>query len=343
VRQSEVRKSPEEVAVPHEKSNRKYSLLVGLLALLGIHSCFCDAAAADNIRIGVPDVSGQFVTYPLAQSRGFLKQEGLDAEIVVIRGNVAMAAVVSGDVDYTVGIPQGVRGALLGIPLKVVACFEPSSALMLLAGPRVKSLADLTGKTIAVGSVGGTPTRLARLLLKQANVNPDKNINYLSAGAASARLALMKQGTADAAMVPSPFDVEGKKFGYTVLAKSYELLSLPQSGLAIHANRLKEKPDEIRRVIRAGIKANQYMRSNREGSIKFLMEWQRAGADVATSTYDAAWRLYNNDGAMPIDGLNLLIQDTKEMLDLKREVAIQDLADLSILTIAQGELGIKGK
>ena len=153
----------------------------------------------------------------------------------------------------------------------------------------------------------------------------------------------MKQGTADAAMVPSPFDVEGKKFGYTVLAKSYELLSLPQSGLAIHANRLKEKPDEIRRVIRAGIKANQYMRSNREGSIKFLMEWQRAGADVATSTYDAAWRLYNNDGAMPIDGLNLLIQDTKEMLDLKREVAIQDLADLSILAIAQGELGIKGK
>ena len=46
---------------------------------------------------------------------------------------------------------------------------------------------------------------------------------------------------------------------------------------------------------------------------------------------------------MPIDGLNLLIQDTKEMLDLKREVAIQDLADLSILKIAQGELGIKGK
>ncbi len=85
-----------------------------------------------------------------------------------------MAAVVSGDVDYTVGIPQGVRGALLGMPLKVVACFEPSSALMLLAGSRVKSLADLTGKTIAVGSVGGTPTRPARLLLNQANIHPRK-------------------------------------------------------------------------------------------------------------------------------------------------------------------------
>lgn len=329
--------------MPHGTMTRKNILIVALLSLSVIQCTFGDAIAADRLRIGIPDVSGQFVTYPLAQSRGFLKQEGLDAEIVVIRGNVAMAAVVSGDVDYTVGIPQGVRGALLGMPLKVIACFEPSSALMLLVGPKVKSLADLTGKTIAVGSVGGTPTRLARLLLKQANVHPDRNINYLSAGAASARLALMKQGVADAAMVPPPFDVEGKKLGYTVLARSYEVLSLPQSGLAIHANRFKEKPDEIRRVIRAGIKANQYMRGNREGSIKFFMEWQRTNIDIATATYDAAWRLYNTDGAMPMDGLNLLIQDTKEMLDLKREVSAQDLADLTILKQAQVELGIKVK
>ena len=324
-------------------SPAKHLVLISLLALLAIQAGSGDATAADKVRIGIPDVSGQFVTYPLAQARGFLKQEGLDAEIVVIRGNVAMAAVVSGDADYTVGIPQGVRGALLGMPLKVLACFEPSSTLMLLAGPKVKSFADLTGKTIAVGSVGGTPTRLARLLLKQANVHPDRNINYLSAGSASARLALMKQGVADAAMLPPPFDVEGKKLGYSVLAKTFEVLSLPQSGLAIHANRLKEKPDEIRRVIRAGIKANQYLRSNRDGVIKFYMDWQRAGAEIATTTYDAVWRVYNNDGAMPIDGLNLLIQDTREALDIKREVTAQDLADLSILKIAQGELGIKAK
>lgn len=319
------------------------SLAILLFVVFGIRFFCAEVTADDKIRIAIPDVGGQFVTYPLAQSRGFLKQEGLDAEIVVIRGNVALAAVVSGNVDYTVGIPQGVRGALLGMPLKVVACFEPSSTLMLLAGPKVKSLDDLTGKTIAVGSVGGTPTRLARLLLKQANVNPDRNINYLSAGAAQARVALMKQGAADAAMVPPPFDVEGKKLGFTVLVKTYEVLSLPQSGVTIHANRLKGKPDEIRRVIRAGIKANLYMRSNREGSIKFFMEWLRANAEVATSTYDAVWRVYNNDGTMPIDGLNLLIQDTKELLDLKREVSAQDLADLSILKVAQGELGIKSK
>ena len=62
--------------------------------------------------MAVPDVGGQFITFPLAQSRGFLKQEGIDAEIVLIRGNAALAAITGGDIDSTVGIPQGVRGAL---------------------------------------------------------------------------------------------------------------------------------------------------------------------------------------------------------------------------------------
>jgi hypothetical protein len=46
---------------------------------------------------------------------------------------------------------------------------------------------------------------------------------------------------------------------------------------------------------------------------------------------------------MPIDGLNLLIQDTKELLELKREVSALELADLALLKQAQAELGIKPK
>ncbi len=231
-----------------------------------------DASALDKIRPAVPDVGGQFITFPLAQSRGILKQEGIEAEVILIRGNAALAAVAGGDVDYTVGIPQGVRGALLGMPLKIVACFEPSSTLMLLTLARVKSAGELKGKTIAVGAVGGAPTRIARVILEQFNLNPDKDVNFLSIGAAQARVALMKQGLAEAAMVPPPFDFEGKKLGYVVLTRTHEVLSFPQSGLTIHGKRLREKPEEIKRMIRAGIKANQYIRSNREGSTKFLME-----------------------------------------------------------------------
>ena len=321
----------------------KHPAACALIAILAFQFCAGIAAAVDRIRLAVPDVGGQFITFPLAQARGFLKQEGIEAEIILIRGNAALAAVAGGDVDYTVGIPQGVRGALLGMPLKIVACFEPSSTLMLLALPKVKSVGDLKGKTVAVGAVGGAPTRIARVILKHFNINPDKEVNFLSIGAAQARVALMKQGLADAAMVPPPFDFEGKKLGYAVLARTHEVLSFPQSGLTIHAKRLRDKPDEIKRMIRAGIKANQFIRSNREGSIKFLSEWQRADAEIAGATYDSIWRVYGADGSVPMDGLKLVVQDTRELLESKRDVALSDLVDLTALRQAQAELGIKAK
>jgi len=301
------------------------------------------ADAADRIRLAVPDVGGQFITFPLAQKIGLLKQEGIGAEIVLIRGNAALAAMTGGDVDYTVGIPQGIRGALAGLPLKIVACFEPSSTLLLLSSAKVKTIGDLSGRTIAVGAVGGAPTRIARFILKQAKVNPDKEINFLSVGAAQARLAVMKQGLAEAAMVPPPFDVEGKKLGYTVLARTHEVLSFPQSGLTVHAKRLKDKPDEIKRMIKAGIRANGFIRGNRDGAIKFLIGWQRAGAEIAAATYDSIRRVYNADGAIPMDGLGLVVQDTKELLELKQETVLNDFVDLTALRAAQAELGINVK
>ena len=44
-----------------------------------------------------------------------------------------------------------------------------------------------------------------------------------------------------------------------------------------------------------------------------------------------------------MDGLYLVIQDTKESLDLKSDMALSDLVDLSPLRAAHAELGIKLK
>ena len=82
-----------------------------------------------------------------------------------------------------------------------------------------------------------------------------------------------------------------------MLARTYEKLSFPQSGLTIHSRRLKEKPDQIKRVIKAGIKANAYIRGNVSGTIQFLSEWQRASQAIAAATYDSISAAYSIDAA----------------------------------------------
>jgi ABC-type nitrate/sulfonate/bicarbonate transport system substrate-binding protein len=131
--------------------------------------------------------------------------------------------------------------------------------------------------------------------------------------------------------------------GFVVLARGYELFSYPNSGLVTTIKKIREKPDEIKKVIKAGIKASSYIRANREGTIQFLMKQQKIEREIAAATYDSVAKAFNEDGSVPEDGLRLVIEEAKKAANITRAVAPSEVADLSILREAQKELGIKGK
>jgi ABC-type nitrate/sulfonate/bicarbonate transport system substrate-binding protein len=129
--------------------------------------------------------------------------------------------------------------------------------------------------------------------------------------------------------------------GFNVLARAEDLFTYPISGLIANTKKIKEKPDEIKRLIRTGIKANRYMRENREGTIPILMSTYRLDQEAGTALYDSFVKGFNNDGSLPEDGFRRLLDDTKRMMKIDREVALSEVADLSILREAQRDLGIK--
>ena len=151
----------------------------------------------------------------------------------------------------------------------------------------------------------------------------------------------MNQGLTAATLGGPPNDFLGKKMGFVVLARANELFSYPIGGLVASVRKIKERPDEIKRVIKAGIKANRYILQNREGTIQVMMEWMKIDKELATATYESVWKAFNQDGSVPQDGLRLVIEQAKKEAKVNREVAINEVADLTILREAQKELGIK--
>jgi len=135
--------------------------------------------------------------------------------------------------------------------------------------------------------------------------------------------------------------IPGKKFGLNILARSQELLSYPERGLSVAIKKIKERLDGIKRVIKVGIKANRYIRTEREGTIQFMMEWQRVDKETAAATYDSVWKTFNDDGSLPEKGLRLVVEEAKRVGKVEREISLSEIADLSILKEAQRELGIK--
>jgi hypothetical protein len=71
------------------------------------------------------------------------------------------------------------------------------------------------------------------------------------------------------------------------------------------------------------------------------MDWQRIDKDIASSTYDYLLKATNESGSLSEDGFRLMIEEIKELAKVTREIRMADVADLSILTVAQKELGIK--
>jgi ABC-type nitrate/sulfonate/bicarbonate transport system substrate-binding protein len=249
-----------------------------------------------------------------------------------------MAALNNGDINYLTDISQGVRGSIGGLPVKIVACYLPRSSLMMVSRPEINSVKDLKGKAVAVS---GANFGMFQLVARHFGLDPKQEIKVLTVGTNEARLAVLKQGLVAATMVPPPWDFHAKKLGFHVIARSYDLFNYPQVGLIANDRKIKEGREEIKRIIKAGIEANRYIRSNREGTVQFLMEWMRTEKDVAVATYEALLPAFNDDGNCPEDGMRSVIDGAKKAAKVQREVSMKDIADLSILREAQKEMGIK--
>jgi NitT/TauT family transport system substrate-binding protein len=320
------------------KAIAKLPILIAIVIFLG-----APAMALDRIRIAVSNPNMPNLTVAMAQKNGLFKDEALEAEIIRMNPNVAITALATGDVDYCQLFGAVVGGAIAGLPVRIVAGFLDNWPMTLIAQPELKALKDLKGKTLGISSFGATPDVAARMMIKQAGIDADKEIKILALGSDAARLMALKQRVVDVVVISPPADTQMEKQGYRILARAYELFSFPYLGLGTHTRKIKDKPDEIRRVIKATIRANRFIRDNRDEAVRALIAWGKVEREFAYASYDALRNLFNADGAVPEDGLKLVIEQARRNGKVIREIMPNEVVDLTFLHEAQAELGIKAR
>jgi NitT/TauT family transport system substrate-binding protein len=329
--------------IPLFGTNKVLVMMKFLSALLAFMFIGAHAQGLDRIRIAVSNPNMPNLTAAVAQKRGFFKDENIDAEIIRMNPNVSITALSTGDVDYCQLFGAVVGGAIAGLPVRIVAGYLDNWPMTLIAQPEYKSLKELKGKTLGISSFGATPDVAARMMLKQGGIDPEKEIKILALGSDAARLTALKQRVVDIIVISPPADAQMEKQGFKILARAYELFTFPYLGLGTHTIKIRDKPEEIRRVIKATIRANRYIRENRDEAVRTLMAWGKVEGDFAYASYDALRNLFNADGAVPEDGLKLVIDQARRSAKVAREVAPGEVADLTFLRAAQAELGIKGR
>src|SRR3989337_457990 len=122
---------------------------------------------------------------------GFFAAEGLEVKTVFIRGGpTAIAALVGGDVDYTVvaGVPavraivQGVpavRAIVQGAPVTIVSGMQPYMDYTLIGAKGITHLNDLKGKIVGVTGAGGIAEYAAVEALAKKGLVRDRDYKIL--------------------------------------------------------------------------------------------------------------------------------------------------------------------
>jgi ABC-type nitrate/sulfonate/bicarbonate transport system substrate-binding protein len=118
------------------------------------------------------------------------------------------------------------------------------------------------------------------------------------------------------------------------------LVSLSSASAPI-SKRIKEKPEEVKKMVKAMVRANRFIREDKEGAVRILMEWGKVERDHAAAAYDSTWKVFSPDGSIPQEGLRLVLDQARAELKLTREVPLNEVVDLTPLREAQRELGIR--
>jgi ABC-type nitrate/sulfonate/bicarbonate transport system substrate-binding protein len=230
------------------------------------------AFALDNIRVAYPSMNTSVFCLIIAQKEGYLKEEGLDVQLLSIRGEIAIRTVLAGEVDFFTNAGSALAAAVRGVPVKIVTIFQDKPGWDLIAQPDIKSISQLRGKNIAIMSPEGSLAIVAREILKRNGIDPAKDVNLVVMGGDSVRYPALQAKAIQATLFNTGMSIQAQKDGFTKLAAASDYANLIDGGLATANDKIKQNPEEIFRFIRAALKGINYFASKRKSAIKYMMD-----------------------------------------------------------------------
>jgi len=296
------------------------------------------AHAQERVRIGVS--SRGFGSLPLfvAEKKGFYAKYGFRPEIVLLRSSVAVPALLSGDLDFYNGFQPAVSAALRGIPIKLVMMGAEKVIFMILVKPEVRSLHDLKGKTIGVSSAGSTIHLSLLTILNQFRIDPTKDVKILPAGDVRSQLAAMQAGRIDAASHGPPLDSLGTALGYKILLWDKDHVDIPISGLDVSEQKLIKSPEQVKRMIKALIESQRFIRTQKDESAKLIGEWMTVDGATAENLYKNLGGIFSADGTLTESAMRAAIQLEADLAKVKFTAPLSTIFDNRLLLEAQQEL-----
>ncbi len=282
---------------------RKLMTLTGAALMPALLALVSQAAFADTVKIALPVASLESMPIYVAQAQGLFKKHNVDVDVITSRGGgEAMKAYISGDVQIVAtGFPEVglMRAKNVDVELFFAQTSRVPFGMIARKDENIKTVAELKGKTIAVTSPGSLTANLARYFVKEAGLDPDKDVSLVSVGGGGEILGALKSGKADAAMLFEPFVTIGIQQGFaTMLVDVPEKLdAFSSSPLSISKAFIGKSGKDAQGVFDALAEALTYIHANPSGTTEVAKQnFANADPAVLSAAFARLSKWYSPNG-----------------------------------------------
>jgi ABC-type nitrate/sulfonate/bicarbonate transport system substrate-binding protein len=221
------------------------------------------------VRLAIVSRSTLDMPFYVARERGFFREEGLEAEIILMRANLTVQAMLAGGIDFGTATGTAVSAAVSGADVRVVFAMSDRPSFDLLAHPSITSIQQLRGKKIGTSGVGALTEILARQILIANHIPPDE-VTFLPVGGSDVTYVSLKAGVIDATMLQIPQTFLAQDEGFRKLAAGADFYRAVQGGLATTKATVSQRPELVAKAVRATMRAMRLITNEKKYALEFM-------------------------------------------------------------------------
>ena len=298
--------------------------------------------AADKTTISYSSRTYAFLPAQVAVVKGFFREEGLEPVLIQMRSQVAVPALMNGEIQYTLTFGNILTAAIQGMPFKQLAVLTEKPLHHIVSRPEIKTIADLRGKRIGTQRIGGSDHLAAEAILEAKGLDI-RDVQFITLGADEpVRVEILKKGLVDAICVSPPGPIRLQKEGFNILGGPKDLkIGSPIAAISITDSRLKENRDQAKKVLRATVRALRFIPERKDEVVPIMMQWLQQTKEVAGESYDIIVPSFSPNGGVSDATYQFAVNARMKDLKSDKRISLSQVRDFSLLREVQKELGIQ--
>jgi NitT/TauT family transport system substrate-binding protein len=296
------------------------------------------AFSIEKVNVTLPSKSFQFVIFPIAKERGYMREEGIDLNIVVMSSTAGLQAVLAGEMDFTGSGSSALVAVTKGnAPLKTVLAVNDQVLQWLMVRPQYKSLKELKNKKVAVTGVAAVATFMFKRVAPKYGLDANKEVTFLALPPGQ-RLSALVSGTVDGGLLSSEERFAALDQGMKEPMYLGKEVKNSWGTVATNDQFIKEKPKLMHGFMRALLKALRLVKQDREIAVSAIAKFSELKRELAERTYNEIIGTFTTNGIVDQETQKNDLDIVREVVKVEKEVPVERAYDFSFALQADKEL-----